>query len=83
MEAFLATLAGLGINIVATGAARLGLPTKHVVLLMAILIGAAYTTFTMYVPSEVQSGIQSFVGIALSTSWVVWEYVLPMLGLKK
>lgn len=79
MELLIAALAGLLINGIAILAKWLKLPAKHIVLAAALLIGAGYTAFTMYVPVELQDNVVAFVTTAMSTSWVVWEYVLPLL----
>ena len=79
MEILIAALAGLVINGLAALAKALKLPAKHVVLAAAVLIGIGYTAFTTYVPTDLQTSIVTFVATAMSTSWIVWEYVLPML----
>lgn len=79
MELLIAALAGLVINALAALAKWLKIPAKHVVLGVAVLIGIAYTAFSTYVPADLQTSIVTFAATAMSTSWIVWEYVLPIL----
>ena len=79
MEVLIAALSGLGINIAAAVGKKIGLSARHVVLTSCLLIGLGYAGFSLYVPSGIQEHIFSFVGIAMSTSWVVWEYAIPFL----
>jgi uncharacterized membrane protein YebE (DUF533 family) len=83
MELLVAALAGLLINAAAGLSKWLKVETKHVVLGTAVAIGLGYTAFTMYLPVELQDNVVAFVMTALSTSWIVWEYVLPLLKPKE
>lgn len=79
MEIFIAVLAGLAINAVAFIASKLGAKTDIVVVIVAVLLGIGYTAFEVFIPVGSQEFVLNFVSKAMTTSWLVWQFLIkPM-----
>ena len=62
------------------------LNTQYVVLLVAILLGVLYYSFSQYVPVEMQTATVNFVVGSLSAGVLIYEFIwknLMKLGAKK
>lgn len=76
MELFLAALAGLVIAGISYISKWTSIPTKYVVVVVACLLGALYAGFQQFAPVELQDSVVAFVGVAASSSWVIWEFIV-------
>lgn len=76
MEAILAILAGLVLTAVTQFAKNQGIEAKYIVVVLAAVLGAGYTAFVTYLPVELQDSIRAFITTAMSTAWLVYEFIL-------
>ena len=51
-------------------------PSQYIVLFLAILIGAGYQGYTLYMPQEVQDAIYGFVGGSIGFATTIYTFLI-------
>lgn len=76
MEIFISLLAGLVISGIAWFCTRFKLRTDVIVVIVALILGAAYTTFITVIPPANQEWVVNFVSKAMTASWLIWQFLI-------